>query len=290
MKHLKSFNLFEGSSLTRLGVPDEVMKNIQYNYEIEPFAKWKKIGLKKDLVEELKNNEIALFIELSIDYIKVIVNNMNDNFYVQYFFYDPGEWGGTYDIRDKENISRNQLLYGVDSKHLIYKLDGFFENRPKVQRRVQKEMKQFDQTTSDFKVYMLSNFNNIVKRIYGKRYNDVMTKIADNISNFKPNASAEEILEFLRNNKKMAEKAKEYEDAKEDEDILRIKELEKKYNSLPILDEYLISFEEEYSNKLDNRLTIKDLIDTYGRMKIETAFMYYLFTGNLKELNIQTIK
>lgn len=85
----------------------------------------------------------------------------------------------------------------------------------------------------------------------------------------------------------MAEKAKEYEDAKNEEDILKIKQLEQKYNSLPVLDEYLINFEVAYSDKYVTRLNIKDLIKNFGKMQVETAFMYYLYTGKIKDLNIE---
>ena len=289
MKHIIPYHLFEHSSLTKLGIPNEVMKYIQYHYEINSNANWIKIGLKRELIEELKKDEIAMFIEIADKYIKIIVNLSNDEFYIQYFYYETNNFG-SYDIREKTNISRNQLLYTVDPKHTIYKLDGNFQHRPKLQRKVQKELKKFDKITNDFKFYMLYNFNNIIKRIYGKRYDFVMREIAKNISNFKQDASAEEILEFLKNNKKMAEKAREYEDAKEDDDLLRLKDLEKKYNSLPIIDEYLLTFEDEYSDKFNTRLNIQNLIETFGRMKIETAFMYYIFTGKLKELSVQNKK
>lgn len=289
MKFLKTYNIFEKSTLTKLGVPNEVMKEIEYNYEISKDAEWIKLDFKKELKTELMKNEVALFLELGIDYIKVIVNLGNDEYYTQYFTYKTSGWGG-YEIEDRENKTRTNLLISVEPKHMIYKIDGKFQSRPKVQRTVQKEMKKFDQTTNDFKIYILKNFNRILKRIYGKKQDVVMRTIANNISNFKNNASAEEILDFLKNNKKMAEMATEYEDAKNDEDLLRIQNMEKKYNSLPILDEYLLTFEDGYSDKYNIRLNIKDLIDDFGRMKIETSFMFYLYTGKLKELAVQIKK
>ena len=286
MKYIQTYNIFEKSSLTDIGVPNEVMKNIEYNYEVSKNAKWISLDLKKDFKQELKKNEISLFLELSKKNVKVIVNLGQDEYYIQRFMYDDKNWG-TYDVWEREPITRTQMLFDIDPKNKLYKLDGQFQSRPKVQRLVQKEMKDFDEITNDFKMYILTNFNNIIKRIYGKRYDEVMKKIAHNITNFKSDASAEEILSFLKDNKKLAEMAREYEDAKEDEDLLRIKNLEQKYNSLPILDEYLISFEEGYSEKYVTRLNIKDLIQDFGRMKVETAFMYYLLTGKLKELTVQ---
>lgn len=289
MKYIKPFNLFEKSSLTRLGVPKEVMQYIQYHYEVSSNSNWEKIGYKKELVEELKTNEIAMFIEISVKFIKVIVNLGNDEYFTQNCYYTESDFGG-YDIRDRVYTSRTQLLYTVNPDHLIYKLDGEFQHRPKVERRVQKEIHKFDKITNDFKFYILYNFNNILKRIYGNKYDFVMKDIAANIARFKYNATAEEVLQFLKDNKKMAEKAREYEDAKNTDDLLRINDLQKKYNSLPIIDEYLLNFEDGYSDKYNTRLDIKQLIDTFGRMKIETAFMYYLFTGKIKDLAVQKQK
>jgi hypothetical protein len=289
MRYLQTYNLFEKSSLTSLGVPNEVMKNVQYNYEIQSDAKWNRIVYKKDVKEELQKDDVALFIEINIKYIKVIINLGNDEYAQQKFMYDDSGWGG-YNIKDREDTTRTQILFGIRPESNIYKLDGTFETRPKVQRMIQKEMKKFDDVTNEFKFYMLYNFNRIIQRIYGARYENVMRKIASNIKEVSVDATADEILQFLKDNKKMAEKAKDYENAKKDEDLLRIKDLEKQFNSLPVLDEYLINFEEGYSNKYYTRLTIKDLIDEFGRMKIETAFMFYLFTGKLKELSVQRKK
>lgn len=289
MKYLQSYNLFEKSSLTALGVPNEVMREIQYNYELKPDAEWIRLGYKKDLIEELKKDEKAFFLEISDKYIKVIVNLTNNEYFIQYFNYDDAGWG-KYESEEREMITRTQLLIGVNPKNIIYKLEGIFQERPKAQRKVQKEIKELDETTNEFKFYILYNFNKIVKRIYGKRFDEVMKKIANNIATIKEGSTADEILIFLRDNKKLAEKAKEYEDAKTEDDILKIQELEQKYNSLPVIDEYLINFEVGYSDKFKTRLNIKQLIDTFNRMKIETAFMYYLYTGKLADIRIEKHK
>lgn len=290
MKYLKTYNIFEKSSLTALGIPNEVMRNIQYNYELKPDAEWEKIGFKKDLQKELKKNEKSLFLEISVKYIKVIVNLGNDEYFTQYFNYDDTGWG-SYVIEDRELKTRTQLLIGVDPKNLIYKLEGqIFQERPKAQRLVQKDVRELDETTNEFKFYVMENFNRILQRIYGRRFDEVMKKIASNIANIKPGSTADEIYQFLKDNKKLAEKAKEYEQAKNEEDMLRIKNLEQKYNSLPVIDEYLLKFEVDYSEKFGTRLNVKNLIDTFGKMMIETAFMFYLYTGRLMNIRIESHK
>jgi hypothetical protein len=284
MKYLYNYSIFEKSTLTILGVPIDVMKDIQYNYELSSDATWTKF-YKTALKEDLKKDELSLYVEISIKYIKVFINLGNDEYQQQVYKLDDSGWG-TFIKKDIELKTRTQLLIGINPEHLIYKLSGDFQYKPKKQRQVQKELKMFDDVTNDFKFYILYNFNKIIKKIYGKRYDFVMQTIAKNISELK-GSSSDEILEFLKNNKKLAEKAKEYDNAKAADDILRIQDLEQQFNSLPAIDEYLYTFEEEYSEKYNLRLNIQDLINEFGRMKIETAFMYYLFTGKIKDLTIQ---
>ena len=289
MRYLQTYSIFEKSSLNRLGVPTEIIQELQYNYEIESNANWERINLKKDVKKELMKDEISMFIEINNKYIQVYINLGNNEYIRQYMRYDDYGWG-VYDIHDREDITRTQLLISINSKSKIYKLEGDFQYKSKVQRKVQKELKEFDETTKNFKMYIMENFNKIIKRLYGKRYEGVMKQIAQNIKKFSVDSEPEEILKFLKDNEKLAQKAKEYEKAKGADDLKRIKRLEKQYNSLPVLDEYLINFEEEYSNKYNTRLTIKDLIEEFGRMKIETAFMYYLYTDRIKELSVQKTK
>jgi hypothetical protein len=287
MKYLYNYSIFEKSTLTILGAPIDVMKDIQYNYELSSDATWTKF-YKTALKEDLKKDELSLYVEISIKYIKVFINLGNDEYQQQVYKLDDSGWG-TFIKKDIELKTRTQLLIGINPEHLIYKLSGDFQYKPKKQRQVQKELKMFDDVTNDFKFYILYNFNKIIKKIYGKRYDFVMQTIAKNISELK-GSSSDEILEFLKNNKKLAEKAKEYDNAKAADDILRIQDLEQQFNSLPAIDEYLYTFEEEYSEKYNLRLNIQDLINDFGRMKIETAFMYYLFTGKIKDLTVQKNK
>lgn len=288
---MQRFNTFllEKSSLTPLGVPNDVMQEIQINYEIDSNATWSKVVYKKDLINDLKIDQKALYIEISKRYIRLIIQN-NSIYYVQYFRYEKDNWG-SYEIREREEISRTQLKYSIQVQSNIYKLDSDnFQLKKKTQRIVQKELKEFDETTQDFKYYILKNFNTIISRLYGSRHHRVMKQIARNLEKIKNNLNADDLLKFLADNKKLAEIAKEYENAKEDKDLLKLKNLEKKYNSLPVLDEYLITFEELYSDKFNHRVNVKDLIETFGKMKIETAFMYYLYTGRMKNLTIQNKK
>jgi len=287
MKYLQTYNLFEKSSLTPLGVPEEVMKEIQINFEIDSNATWTKMKYKKDILYELKKDERQFFIQLDKNQNIFIFINDYQNYSKQYFKYENDGWG-SYRIDDKEPITLNQLQYYINIKNDIYLLESSnFKTDSKQDRKIAAQSEKLEKETDDFKIYILKHFNSIIKRIYGRKYSIVMKTIAENIGKISSDSTPEEILKFLNDNKKLAETAKEYEDARDDEDIIRLKRLEKQFNSLTILDEYLIRFEVGYSELYYTHLNIKDLIEEFGRMYIETAFMYYLYTGKLKTLKIK---
>lgn len=280
-----SHYILEKSSLTVLGVPNEVMKDIQINYEIPSDFEWEKIKYKKDLHNELKKDENAIFILISNNRI-IVITNKNKTYTEQKYTYDDSGWGG-YDIGDITNKTYSQIIKYIPHKVLMYKYKtDKFQTIPKSKRNLQKELKDFDETTEDFKIYTIRYFNKIIRKIYGKKHDEVMKKIASNMSNMKSGMNTDDLLTFLNDNKKLAEMAKEYQVAKQNDDILRLSQLEKQYNSLTIFDEYLIKFEVAYSEKFNYRITLKSMIDSFGLMQTQTAFLYFLYTGKVKDMKL----
>jgi hypothetical protein len=283
MKYLKTYNIFEKSSLTALGVPEDIMKEIQIEFEIDSNASWELMYLKKDIINTLKTtNVFFLSFSKATDNIFIFFSN-NNKYYIQYFKYDTDGWG-SYQIKDREEITFTQLNNYINIKNNIYMLNDEFKTKPKKQRLIQAQTEKLAKTTEEFKYYILEHFNNIVKRMYGGKYHLVMKQISLNLSKVKPDTNATELLDILTDNQELAKIASEYEDAMNEEDLLKLRNLEKKYNSLSTLDEYLIMFEEKYSEKFNFYINIKDLIRDFGHMQIETAFMYFLYTGKIKDL------
>ena len=282
-----SFILEMASTLTRLGVPNEVMKDVQINYEIPMNINWIKIN-KSELNNNLRKKEKSLFIEINKDYIKIIANYLN-SYFIQYYKYDESGWG-SYDIKEREKSSLTSVLYEVSAKSIIWKSDSpYFQIKPKEQREVQKDAKDFDYITNDFKMNIIQNFNNICQKMYGNRYEEVMQKIVKNIEDMNKGMSAKRILDFLKDNRKLTQMAKEYDDAKRNDDILSLNDMNKQYNSLPIFDEYLAKFEVAYSEKFKEHLTIRELLNKYTYMKIKTAFIYFLYSGKLMKLEYEKL-
>ena len=286
MNYLMNYKIFEKSSLTKLGIKDEIMKEIQINFEIDSKAKWKKISLKKDILKELKKDEKSFFIEIkNNDNVIVFVNNKKQ-YFKQYFKYEKDGWS-SYRIDDREYLSLTQLSYLIDMNDDIYQLQNSdFKLKEKKVRNFEKETIKLETTTEKFKQHILKYFNSIMKRLYGKKYLNIMKKIAENLSKIDDNMNSKEVLKFLNDNKKLAQKAREYEKAKNNDDFLKLKQLQKQYNSLSIIDEYLINFEVHYSEEYNIHITIKDLIDEFGEMQIESAFIYYLYSNKFKKLKI----
>jgi len=283
MKYLKTYNIFEKSSLTALGVPDDIMKEIQIEFEIPSDANWEQMKLKKNIIKSLKTtNSFFLSFSKTTDNIFIFFNN-NNRYYIQYFKYDNDGWG-SYQISNREEITFTQLNIHINIKNTNYKLNSDFKTKTKKERTIQTQTENLEKTTEVFKYNILSHFNNILKRMYGGKYHRVMKQISINLSKVKKNTNANDLLDILKDNTKLAKIAAEYEDAMNDDDRLKLRNLEKKYNSLSTLDEYLIMFEENYSEKYNYYLNIKDLIKDFGQMQIETAFIYFLYTGKIKNL------
>lgn len=283
MIYLKNYSefVFESSSLTKLNINNDVMKYIQYNYELKPDANWNKIT-KTELKKQLKVDEKSLFILLYEKNIKLIFN-INLNYSIQIFEFDDKGFG-QHMIRNKTKTTLNDLLNDVLRNTKIYKLDSDKFIVSKKDEKLKKELKEFDNITNDFKFKIIGQFNNIIKKLYNKKYDDIIKKISFNMKDLNHGLNQVELEKVLRDNEKLVDFAKQYKIAKNDNDIKKIKNLNVKCNSLTNIDEFLISFEEEYSQKYKTRLTIPDLIKEFGLSKIQTSFIYFLHSGKIQDL------
>ena len=105
------------------------------------------------------------------------------------------------------------------------------------------------------------------------------------MSNLDNLVSQEEITEFLKNNDELLKISKEYDRIRRSEDYYRLKSIQKQHNSLTLFDEMLIEFEDMYSGFYGVRLTVPQLVTLYGYMKVQTAFIYFIYTKRIKPLN-----
>jgi len=252
--NLKEYLLLERSSLSLLGVPREVMQPIQKDLAIPADAKWDKIKLKRDAVDILNNNDKVLLLQIDIDMISVFISFNNKYFIDTYVMKDSKDWGGGYNKLPREKVSKTQFISRLDSSVLLYHLIDNFSIKTQPYRKMDKKEKNFLEFTENFKKDFLQQFNSILKRIVGYNYKDAKDDIAD--------------------------KAKRVEI----ENKMMISGLENPLegpNSLTILDQFLIEFEDEYSKYFDERLDIMELSELFTRDKIMTSFMLFIYSGKI---------
>lgn len=249
--------IVEKSSLIRLGVPNYIMKYIQKDFAIPSDATWNKIKLKSEAKDILRNEDIALLLQISLNSIKIFVthlDNKNKKFFLDNYVYRDGAWGGEYEKQPREYLTMTQMFNKIKTESLIYHLQDDFSLIRQPARKRKKAQKEFNEFTEEFKKEFLKNFESILKRIVGAKYNSAK--------------------------KEIQEKAKKIEI----ENKMMLSGLSDPLsgpNSLTILDEFLLGFEEEYSDFFGERLDIKELSEYFTRDKIMTSFMYYIYTGKI---------
>jgi len=238
LNFLLKYRIFEKTSLIKLGIPSNVMKDIQKNCEISDNAEWKKI-LKKDIRSILKKNEKNLIVCVSDNYVCVIFS-LNLNFYIDtYALIDKDDFSNGYWVKEqRKKLYVSDIIKDIKKSNYFLLVNGEWKYEPFKSRKLKNAEEKFDSKTQDFIEYFQQNY-----------------------------------VKFINNYGQNSEKVK---------DIINNKLQQK--NSLNKFDEYLISFENEYSEKYNEYLTMPILVDEYGYDKILTAFIYYLYSKKLINL------
>ena len=255
----ENFNelLLEKSSLTKLGIPREVMQPIQRDLALSPDAEWQKMQHKKDIIDYLRKGGENLFIQVAIDSIKVIVSYPSPKgtqFFVDNYIYKDTGWAGEFKKQKREYKTLTQLAIDIEPRTNIYRLDGKFSINKQAQRNLMRKEKSFMDFSDKFKTDFLQKFDKILKRISGTNFEKAKDKVTDKA-------------------KKIAM-----------ENSLLIKGLDNPLNGpngLSILDEFLYQFEDEYSEYFEERIDIQELAKYFTVEKVMTMFMYYIYTGKI---------
>ena len=248
--------LLEKSSLTKLGVPKEVMQPLQKDFAIPADAEWDRVILKRDVEKILRNGEREFILQIETDEIKAFVSYATpdgDKYFIDAYVLDESGWGG-YDKLSREEVTLTQLLYQINSRALLYHLKSPFTLIRQPKRQLIKKEKSFEEFTVKFKEDFLKDFNSILKRIVGSKYADARKEIQD--------------------------KARQIEL----ENQMMLSGLDDPLagpNSLTILDEFIMQFEDAYSDFFGERLDIQELSKHFSREKMLTAFMYYIYVGRI---------
>jgi len=233
--------------------------------------------------QELRKDELAAYVMFGNGKMKLFINDHNE-YTMQVFKYGDSDWG-TYEILDKEETSMTHILFEINKGSTIYKsVLSTIRKLDDNTERLLAQGERLEDVTNEFKVNAIKNFNDIIKRIYGVKYDTVIEQIASNISVMDSTTNKNEILKLISDRAKLRRLAREYELAMNDKDMLKLNSLDQQYNSLLPFNEFLINFEVMYSDLTDDFLTIKDIIDKYGVMKTTTSFLCYLYSGKIMKM------
>jgi len=285
MKHLLKYKLFEKSSLNYLGVPNEVMVDIQKQFALPADVQWKHLQYKKDLRTELRKDD-NLFITISKNNINVLFSVDNELYADVYNFHKNDDMGDEYwDKEDRIQSNVTELNKIIPRNANIYKLlsdNWTYENRAK--RRLKKSTKEFDDFTDKFKKEFADSFTKIVKKLYSKHSGLIQKLIIRNLVTQNKNISPETAKEILSLNIDKAKQSDFFGKKGQEKDPFKLQLEYIRDNSLTIFNEFLITFEDKMTEKYGEYLNIPKLCEKYGRDKILLNFAYFLYSGKIMEL------
>jgi len=286
MKFLLSYTLFEKTSLIGIGVPYSVMQSLQKNYALSDDAKWKPLKYKKDITSALHKQKNNLLISICTGKLFVIFT-LNKEFYIETYFltekddFGNENWQRIDRVKDTITNITKKIEKGCKSYELI---SGDWTPEFYGKRKIKKEESDFEQITNDFKRDFAESFTKIVRKMYGRKANVITEIIINHLKNVKKNITDEQIREILFLNVDRAKNIDMFKKVEKDKDPYKLYNQIVRADSLTIFNEYLIRFEDEYSNKYKEYLNIPIMIEKWGRDKIMTSFMIYLYTNKLMEL------
>lgn len=281
--------LFEKSSLTPMGVTKPVMQHIQRDYALNPDSEWVKIDLKRDIKKILIKNTNNLIIQIGSDYIKVLVSVYDNNtklYYIDRYIKKTGEWGDEWVKAKREGMTLTAMLHEVEmeNKYYLLKSGDFSVVRSDI-RKIEKEDKEFDTFNKKFREELINYFTILLNNSYSSVAAKIEKTIVDNLAKVSDGLSPDDVRRVLYQNVEQAKKSKAFKAKAADIPKYKLSDDTIQHNSLTLFDEYLLQFEDDYSKKYHKYYTIKTLVDEFSRPKIITAFVYYLYTGNLMDLN-----
>jgi len=120
--------------------------------------------------------------------------------------------------------------------------------------------------------------------LFNKHANLIQRLIIKNLISQNKDVSPEEAKEILSLNIDKAKQSDFYRKRGEEKDPYKLQLQYIRDNSLTIFNEFLITFEDKMTERYGEYLNVSELCKKYGREKIMTAFMYYLWSGSLMNL------
>lgn len=283
MNFLLSYKLFEKTSLINIDVPYQVMQGIQKDYAISSNAEWKRLQYKKNIIAALHKPQNTLIISVCENEILISFSHNKDFYIENYIISEKDDFGNIQWVRsERTKTTITDCVKKIERKCKSYELVyGSWLHEFRKIRKIRKEESDFEKITNEFKRDFAENFTNIIKKLYGKKANIITDIIVNHLKNVKKGITDEQIRDILFLNVERAKEADFFKKKQKEKDPYHLYNEIIRADSLTIFNEYLIRFEDDYSEKYKEYLNIPIMIEKFGRDKIMTAFMIYLYTKKL---------
>lgn len=266
----------EASSLTILGVPTQVMKWIQQDFALNPNSRWERVLREADLRVALRGDGIVLGVgPREVITVMPCRKEGRRRIETESYFLNGGVWsrGG------RHRTTLIATLRRIDGLTVYSMSDGSYSEEDLIGRGTLKRMAQLEEIDRTFGEEVVRTFGSVVRRIYGRRAEDVARRIVDRVR------TADGSLEVaLGRSLELARRADDYHRRSADPDPMGLRDPRARENSLTALAEHVVHFEEAYSARYGDHLTVADLCREHPRERIVTAFVLFLYTGRIIEL------
>lgn len=254
MIHIKSYTelITEKSSLNKLGIPTQVMKIAQRDLSLPSDLTWNKISTKKQLLATISDKN--LYVTIETDSITFVIHENGVFLADIYVLDDKSEWSGTYKKMKRKTISKIDFLALFSGKAPKYELLSDFNSKTKKVRDLENKNKDFEEFTTKFKHDFITKFDSIYQRF---------------INNEMKNASKKAI-------EAIEQKKSDFKGM-----INSLKDTNPTGTGLTILDEKIMTFEDEYSEYFGEHTDILELSKLFTYDKMLRSFMLFVYTGNI---------
>lgn len=284
----ENFQLFEKSSLSKLDLDLFIIKNIQKDFALSVYADWLKVNTKRQLVDNITNEQKTLIIQISSNTIKVLVSAIENSkkiYIIDTYINTVSDWEQDWIKLKRKILTKTEFISEINISNKCYLLTkGDYKLLLKSERMLLKDEQQFNEFTTKFKQYIIDNFNNIVNRLYKNKSETIKNQIAKNIEKTS-NLNINQIKQILNVNKDLQKQAIHYTKLQNIKDPFNINGVGTG-DSLSILDKKILEFEESYTSYFNEYLNIMELSEYFGKDKIITNFLYFLYSGKIYEEKI----
>jgi len=294
--------IFEKSILTKLGVPDELMKELQKSFQFK-YEMPEKIETptKAKIKEVLNDHVMVLMISKQTDTYIIIYRDgwmpgMNYAKYTTYHY--NGEGRKTWTNSDGISKTMKDVITGGFDVYTI-KHTEFKKFRPSHNLSVQRDKKIKEQKIKDFIDYFNENMISIMNKINAKRWSELVQAIQTYYLNITksidifvnrhgelPRSTSDRDLKQTSDFRDMAYTLQSFADKINDEGSYRLKRgtgwqdngiIGREYhkdikNFLKRREDFKLNKEE------DNEDMLVRAIDQYGNMKLSTLFGRFIMT------------